>query len=123
MHKAIIIDDNHYNRHIFRIALEHAGYEVVEASDGASGLTTLTEARFDLIILDLQMPGMHGSDVLMQLRNVEMNKTTEVVVITANPEMLLPDVEEQASYVLQKPVDVHFLSTLAQRLKLKWNAG
>jgi CheY-like chemotaxis protein len=116
MPTALVIDDNFHNRHIFRIALEHAGYGVTESDDGLKGLNALKSASFELVILDLRMPGMDGTDVLRIMRKTEEWQTTQVVVVTANPHMVTDDIRTMADYVLQKPVDILTFSALAQRL-------
>ena len=116
MPTAFVIDDNFHNRHIFRIALEHAGYGVTESDDGLKGLSALKSGAFELVILDLRMPGMDGTDVLRIMRKTEEWQTTQVVVVTANPHMVTDDIRTMADYVLQKPVDILTFGALAQRL-------
>src|SRR5215213_5118499 len=88
MPTALVIDDNFHNRHIFRIALEHAGYGVTESDDGLKGLNELKRTSYELVILDLRMPGIDGSDVLRIMRKTDEWQTTQVVVVTANPHMV-----------------------------------
>ena len=116
MPSVLVIDDNFHNRHIFRIALEHAGYVVTESDDGLKGLNELKRSPYELVILDLRMPGMDGSDVLRIMRKTDEWQTTQVVVVTANPHMVTDDIRTMADYVLQKPVDIPTFSALAQRL-------
>jgi len=116
MPTALVIDDNFHNRHIFRIAVEHAGYGVTESDDGLKGLSALKSGAFELVILDLRMPGMDGTDVLRIMRKTEEWQTTQVVVVTANPHMVTDDIRTMADYVLQKPVDILTFGALAQRL-------
>lgn len=119
MPTALVIDDNFHNRHIFRIALEFAGYEVTESEDGLKGLTALRNSSFDLVILDLRMPGIDGSEVLRVMRQTKEWNATQVVVVTANPHMVTEEVGTLADYVLHKPVDVLTFSELAKRLYAK----
>ncbi len=116
MPAALVIDDNFHNRHIFHIALEFVGYEVTEADDGLTGLEALKHGTYQLIILDLRMPGLDGGEVLKIMRKSEEWQNLQVVVITANPHMVTEEVGETADYVLQKPVDISTFSALAQRL-------
>jgi len=116
MPAAPVIDDSFHNRHIFRVALEQAGYEVTESDDGRKGLSELKRGSFQLVILDLRMPGMDGSDVLRIMRKSDEWHATQVVAVTANPHMVTDDVRRMANYVLQKPVDIPAFSALAQRL-------
>ncbi len=116
MPTALVIDDNFHNRHIFRIALTFAGYDVTEADDGLTGLDALQSSAFQLIILDLRMPGLDGTEVLKILRRSDEWQKIQVVVVTANPHMVTEEVLTLSDYVLQKPVDITTFSALAQRL-------
>ncbi len=116
MPAALVIDDNFHNRHIFRIALTFAGYDVTEADDGLTGLDALKSNAFQLIILDLRMPGLDGAEVLKILRKSAEWQKIQVVVVTANPHMVTEEVLTMSDYVLQKPVDITTFSALAQRL-------
>jgi DNA-binding response OmpR family regulator len=78
----LIIDDEPNLRLVFRTTLESAGYQVVEAPDGTSGLRELRNFPADLVLLDLFMPGMSGMDVLQRLRAAD--NPVPVVIITAH---------------------------------------
>lgn len=77
----LIIDDDPQNRVAFRHLLEHEGFAVQEARDGASGLRLACEHEFGAILLDLRMPGMDGLDVLEAL--VRDRPETPVLVVSA----------------------------------------
>jgi CheY-like chemotaxis protein len=70
MPRILVIDDNAAIRELLRIVLEGEGYEVIEAIDGAEGLQRYQAAPTDLVITDLQMPGMDGLDLLMALQRM-----------------------------------------------------
>ena len=78
----LIVDDESNVRLVFRTALEAAGYEVSEASEGGAALALLRKRSFDLILLDLKMPVVDGMDVLRRLR--DSDDETPVVMITAH---------------------------------------
>ena len=63
----LVIDDNPTNRRLLRSFLEQDGYRVLDAIDGAPGVLLAREARPDLILLDVVMPGMSGLDACLQL--------------------------------------------------------
>ena len=65
---ALVVDDEVQMRRLLRIVLEGAGYRVVEAVDGASGLREAAQFRPDVILLDLGLPDQDGAEVLRQLR-------------------------------------------------------
>jgi two-component system NtrC family response regulator len=77
----LIIDDDTSLRRVLEYTLEEAGYEVLTASDGVSGLAVFGEQQPDLVITDLKMPGMSGFQVLAAIK--EQSLQTPVIVITA----------------------------------------
>jgi DNA-binding response OmpR family regulator len=66
--RILIIDDEEQPRHMLRLALERAGYEVVEARDGNEGLQRFHETPTDLIITDLLMPEKEGLETIIDVR-------------------------------------------------------
>ncbi|MBI2201774.1 MAG: response regulator, partial [Armatimonadetes bacterium] len=64
----LIIDDQERSRSLYRALLLREGYEVLEAETGERGLELVKSARPDVIILDLFLPALSGSDVLERIR-------------------------------------------------------
>jgi DNA-binding NtrC family response regulator len=78
----MIVEDEPNVRLVFRTALESDRYLLATAEDGETALRWLKLEAFDLVLLDLRMPGIGGMEVLSQLR--EAGSHTPVVVITAH---------------------------------------
>jgi DNA-binding response OmpR family regulator len=78
----LIVDDEPNVRLVFRTALESSGYTISMAENGESALRWLEATPFDLALLDLQMPGIGGMDVLESLR--EAGNDVPVVIVTAH---------------------------------------
>lgn len=116
-HTALIIDDNWYNGDIFKIALEDANYEVIQTTDGMTGLRTLEERSFDLLILDLSMPEVDGLQVLRCIRNQRIYDTMLIIIITANPAMVTDEINSKAEFVMYKPIDIMAFSAFVKRLQ------
>lgn len=116
-HTVLIVDDNWYNRDIFRMALESADYLITEADAGQKALDILAQQTFNLLVLDLQMPGIDGNKVLVALRNDPRHAKMRILVVTANPHMATEQVNELADHVMMKPIDVVSFSRFTQRLK------
>ena len=114
---ALIVDDNWYNRDIFRIALENAGYTVTTAENGSEGLAFLEQQPYNLMILDLQMPGIDGETVLRQVRANPQFKAMRIVVVTANAHMATTDVDNLADHIMYKPIDVVDFAQFTNRLR------
>lgn len=64
----LVVDDNPEIREILTVLLAGEGYQVTEAKDGNLALTELKEQKFDLIILDIMMPGMNGYETCQKIR-------------------------------------------------------
>jgi two-component system chemotaxis response regulator CheY len=64
------------------MTLTRAGYEVVEAEDGAKGLAKASAEAFDLILSDINMPNMTGLELLRSLRKLPQYKFTPIVLVT-----------------------------------------
>ena len=80
--KILIVDDSALSRRTLRRILESAGYDVVEADEGMTGLELYFLEKPSLVLLDLVMKGMYGLDVLAKLR--EMDPKAHVVVASAD---------------------------------------
>ncbi len=79
--KVLLIDDDDSLRRVIEFSLHSAGFQVVAATDGKTGLALFREERPGVVITDIQMPGMSGYDVLQQIK--AENPETLVIVITA----------------------------------------
>jgi CheY-like chemotaxis protein len=81
--RILIVEDNETNLALSEYLLKAAGYEILAASDGPDGVRTARDSRPDLIICDLQLPGMNGYQVLEQIRADPALKDTPVIALTA----------------------------------------
>jgi len=84
MPRILIIEDDPKMQTGLRDNLEYEGYDVDVAGDGKSGLQTMTDNSFDLVILDVMLPQMSGFDVLKKVR--EKGNATPVIMLTAKGE-------------------------------------
>jgi DNA-binding response OmpR family regulator len=79
--RVLVVDDEPNVRLVFRTALEADGFRVDEARDGTTALERLGRSSCDVVLLDLQMPGVGGMEVLRRLRNG--GNDVPVVIVTA----------------------------------------
>ncbi len=116
MPSILIIEDSLLMRETLRQMLELDGYEVLEAEDGPTGIALAREVKPNLIILDIMMPYMSGTQVLKYLRSDPLLKNTPVLVLSAvnQPDQVLNVLELKVHDYLLKPVD-H--TTLRQRIE------
>jgi len=82
----LIIEDDHDIRELIRHHLARDGYRVEEAADGPGGLSKARSGAFDLILLDLMLPGMTGLEVCRSLKNDPQTAGAPVVMVTAKGE-------------------------------------
>ena len=81
--KILVVEDNEQNRILMRQILTYHGYEMLEATDGLTGLEMARAHMPALILLDIQMPVMNGFMVIRELRNdVELRKI-KVIAVTS----------------------------------------
>ena len=79
--RILVVEDNPKNLKLVRDVLTYAGFEVVEATSGEEGVQKALETVPDLILMDLQLPGIDGAEALRQIRMSE--KQVPVVAVTA----------------------------------------
>jgi DNA-binding NtrC family response regulator len=106
MRRVLIVDDEAGMRHSLQRLLQSAGYEVSVARSGERALALAKETLFDVVVLDIQMPGLSGLDVFSRLR--EIDSKLPVVLITAygTSEAALQAVQMGAYDYILKPFDV-----------------
>lgn len=81
--KLLVADDEKNLRELYRTELEDEGYEVVTAANATEVLQRLEESDYDLIVLDIKMPGMSGIDLLQKI--MARDKRQPVILNTAYP--------------------------------------
>ncbi len=82
----LIADDDAANRLLVVTLLEHAGHTAFEASDGVAALKRVGERRFDLVLVDLSMPGLSGADFIRRVRAQPLGADVAIVLYTGTPE-------------------------------------
>jgi diguanylate cyclase (GGDEF)-like protein/PAS domain S-box-containing protein len=82
-HTLLVVDDNDANRDVLSRRLVMRGYDVTVAADGAEALARIAAAPFDLVLLDIQMPGLSGLEVLTQIRESYSQIQLPVIMVTA----------------------------------------
>jgi two-component system NtrC family sensor kinase len=78
----LIVDDNRINRTVLASRFAKRGFEVGQAEDGEAALNAIDQRHFDLVLLDIEMPGLNGFDVLRKLRERFSRAELPVVMIT-----------------------------------------
>lgn len=109
--RILVVEDNPKNLKLLRDVLTHSGYLVLEATSGEDGVRLVDEQSPDLVLMDLQLPGIDGTEALRQIRNGGANCDVPVVAVTA----FAMDDDRQRAYAsgfngyVEKPISVHSL--------------
>jgi CheY-like chemotaxis protein len=115
--KILVIDDEEEYRAILREVLRGDGYTVMVAPDGTTGLACARHEQFDLIVTDMIMPDMHGTELIAKLRLAGC--TTPIIAISGHPDgdaSLAVAEAYSANGVLAKPFKVNELREMAKGL-------
>jgi len=82
-HVILVVEDNERNLKLVRDVLEYAGYDVRVARTGEDGITLAVSEPPDLVLMDLQLPGIDGMEALRRLRESPRTAGIPVVAVTA----------------------------------------
>jgi two-component system, cell cycle response regulator DivK len=80
----LIVEDNDKNRKLVRDVLHFKGYRLAEAETGEEGVRLARELHPDLILMDIQLPGINGVTALRQLRDDPATATIPAIAVTAS---------------------------------------
>ena len=105
--KILIVDDNSYNLEVLSRRLERKGFKTTCVNNGKEALDCINQEKYDLVLLDIMMPGMSGTEVLKETRKTWSKTALPIIMVTAKGES--EDVVEALSmgandYVM-KPID------------------
>ncbi len=119
----LIVDDNEANRDALSRRLALKGYRVTMAADGAEALARISAEPYDLVLLDVEMPGMSGFDVLSRVRETRSHTEFPVIMVTARADGT--DIVEAfrlgANDYVTKPIDFPVaLARIGTHLSHKW---
>jgi CheY-like chemotaxis protein len=115
--RVLVVEDNPVNMKLVRILLTQGGYEVTEAADAERGLAIAGECLPDLVLMDVQLPGMDGLTATRRMRNDARMKDIKVIALTS---FAMAGDEEKVMQAgcdgyLTKPIDTRaFLATIAR---------
>ena len=116
MTKVLIIEDNEINMKLFSDLLTAKGFEVDKSFDGLEGYNKIKDNKYDLLILDIQLPSLNGFQILEKLENekIEQPKTLIVSAFAMENEINIAKQYKIESY-MTKPIDImNFISTVTR---------
>jgi two-component system cell cycle response regulator DivK len=81
--RILVVEDHEDNRQILRILLGAAGFDMLEAWDGETALSSAASERPDLILMDIQLPGINGYEVTRRLKADPELRAIPIIVVTS----------------------------------------
>jgi CheY-like chemotaxis protein len=118
--RILVVDDQISNVRLLELTLRRAGYaDVASTTDPKQVAALHLESPYDLILLDLQMPGMNGFQVMEKLREDEGTNRVAILVISADPALMVSALEAGANDFLSKPFRVPDVLNRVQNLLAK----
>jgi len=81
--RVLVVEDNTKNLKLVSDVLGFAGYEVIAAESGERGVELAAEQKPDLVLMDLQLPGIDGTEALRRLRALPQTQDVPIVAVTA----------------------------------------
>jgi len=120
--RVLVVEDDEATRGALHALLDDAGYVCDEVSDGERAVAAMRDARFDLVVLDLGLPGMSGADVHRQLRRDPRTRFLPIVFLTAHTDrqVKLAELEAGAEDFITKPYDADELLARVGAAVRRW---
>lgn len=105
--KILIIDDDHLVRETVRLALKHAGFDVVTLEAPETARLVVRQSKPDCIIMDLYMPERNGLEICRELKQDEQTKDIPIMIFTGSTETIdvMSGIEAGAFTYVAKPID------------------
>ena len=116
--RIMVVDDEQDVARLFAISLERNGFVVDVFNDPLSALSNYKASYYDLLLLDIKMPGMNGFELYQKIK--DRDNEAMVCFITAYEESLIdlrksfPGLEEEVDCFLRKPIEMHNLVRLVK---------
>lgn len=115
---ALIVEDDHDVAALFRHVIDMAGYRTEIAFHGLVAVERLSNTQPELVILDIDLPGVSGNEILQLIRKDERLHHTKVIVVTAHAH-LADSLAAEPDITLFKPISIEQFSDFIERFHLK----
>ena len=114
--KVLVVDDEQDFRDLFAEMLSRMGYAVMTASDGPEALKLMAEKSFDAAVIDFQMPGMTGVELLRKAKALDNRLSVILITGLESQQMATEALREGASELIVKPIDFDKLEATIRRV-------
>ena len=120
----LLVDDSVEDRASYKLFLERKGYKVLETRSGEECLKCVKERKFQVILLDLQLPGINGLETLKEIKKVQPDLPVIMVTGHTETEMVENAMKSGSFAYLAKPVDIKkLMDVISQTLVLEAKSG
>jgi CheY-like chemotaxis protein len=122
----LTVDDHPVSQQLLKMLLELAGHNVQQVSDGDLAIKRLQEEPFDLVLMDVQMPGIDGPTATQLIRTMEgPNRSVPIVAVTANTDQIEHERYRASGMTdcIAKPIEAEILFETIHRLVGTGNAA
>ncbi|MEA2084194.1 MAG: response regulator [Thermodesulfobacteriota bacterium] len=118
----LLAEDDYVNRTLAILLIENLGWEVTAVENGKDALTALKTGRFDLVLMDVQMPEMNGFEATMAIREKEKETGEHIPIIALTAHAIKGDKEQCLNAgmddYIRKPIEFkEFRSTILKTVK------
>jgi DNA-binding response OmpR family regulator len=114
MAKILIVEDEPSVQEMLKFCLESDGHMIVTADNGKTAVNWVKEVKFDLAILDLNLPDMNGMQICMCIKEDPKTRATPVIILTGNSSneaRIKSNLEAKADLFLNKPINTDDLKS------------
>jgi len=111
MKKILCVDDEPINLMIIEVNLMAEGYEVYKANDGLSAIRMVEDIKPQLVLLDIEMPGMNGIDTLKKIKTIDPDVPVIMVTGVTDEETAKSAIDYGAYDYVTKPIDFDYLNS------------
>ncbi|MCI0693127.1 sigma-54 dependent transcriptional regulator [candidate division KSB1 bacterium] len=112
MHKILIVDDEESVRYSFKKLLREPAHKILEAQNGDEALTKVKDEAPDLVILDIQMPGLSGLEVLQQIKKAAPRIPVLIITAYGSSDRVIAAMKHGAYEYIEKPFDIPRMQAL-----------
>ncbi len=114
--KILVVEDDEAMRSLLKDLLDEEGFAVESVSNGFDALRKLMDQPFDLIITDIQMPGLTGLDLLPRIKKLQPRAPVIVITAFGSEQVQKRSFEKGATGYLEKPIHIHKLRGLIHEM-------
>ena len=111
----LVVDDDEGMRFFLTEAMKKRNYAVTDAADAETAIETVTQSSFDLVIMDVRLPGMSGIEAVSRLKEIDRELTVIVMTAYGSKELALDAIRAGAYDYFTKPFKIDEMSTVINR--------